>query len=80
MNVKRADLAARPALLFGFIGWHAETDAAVEGDGIDLDVETLTVGVLPGAADASPDRFAALSVADIIGNEARCFRGGWVIG
>jgi hypothetical protein len=39
----------------------------------------LIVGVLPRAADASPEAFAAFAVAHLIGSVTRFFRSGWFV-
>ncbi len=55
--------------------WDTKADASIEWDGFNLDVESLSVGVLPGAADSHPDGVSAFGVADVICGVAWCFRG-----
>jgi len=38
--------------LFRFFGWNAERDAAIEGNGVKLDVEAIAVFVRPCRPDA----------------------------
>ena len=51
--------------LFRLFGRKTEGDAAVERDSFNLDVEAIAVFMRPGAADAGPESFAAIRVADM---------------
>lgn len=60
--------------LIRLLGRGSQADAPVEWHGLNLDVESLAVGVLPGAADTGPDRVSTFPVADMVGDVARWFR------
>jgi hypothetical protein len=65
---------ARPVLrLFSGFAGDSKSDATVEGDAFELDVEALAVGVWPNRTDASPEAFLSVTVADLIGDVAGSF-------
>ena len=72
-SMKAGGLRTRPAMLLGLFCWDAKADTSVEGHGLNLNVETPSVRVLPCAPDAGPDEVAVLPVTHMIGDVARCF-------
>ena len=59
---------ARPVALVFLFGGNAKGDASIERHTIELDVESVAIGVWPDAADACPDAFFALTVAYLVGD------------
>jgi hypothetical protein len=76
----RAGREARPS---GYLDFSEATRRVMRpssGSGFKLDVEAVAVFVRPSTADACPESFAAFAVADMVGNVARCFGSGLVVG
>src|SRR5271154_5267541 len=79
---KGRSIAAPPRRveLLLFLRSDAEADAAVERHAIELHVEALAVLVLPCGAYPREESFAALAIADLVGDVAGAFRAGGFIG
>ena len=63
---------ARPVDLLDLFGRNPERDAPIERDGINLDVESFAIGVLPCTSDLGPYGLARFRIANLVSEMGWC--------
>ena len=77
---EKAGPTARLCVLVFLLGKDAKHYAPVKRDAVERDIESLAVGVGPRCADARPETFAVLGVADLVGDMGWRFGGSRFVG